>query len=62
MTTHKRLCVCVCLHDEAHSSIVGGGAGDDKHEVEGDDEFDHKGLSIGAGGLSSRELVVLSGE
>lgn len=52
----------MCVHDEAHSSIIGGGAGDDKHEVEGDDEFDHKGLSIGAGGLSSRELAVLSGE
>lgn len=24
---------------ETHSSIIGGNAGDDEHEVEGDDEF-----------------------
>lgn len=44
---------------ETDSSVVGGDAGDDKHEVEGDDEFDHKGLQIRASWTCPCEEIML---
>lgn len=31
-----------------HSSVIGDGAGDDKHQEEGDDDFGYKRLGIGS--------------
>lgn len=46
----------------SYRSVIGGNAGYDKHEVEGDDEFNHEGLEVWARWKCSCELVVRAGE
>ncbi len=43
--------------DQTHSSVVGGDAGDDEHEVESDDELHRQRLHVGPGRRRPEEVL-----